>query len=809
MTRLTSRIVIGLVVVAIALFGAAAVVIAQEATETAPVSLPRDDGSPLHPVYPLLDANGENVTITGQPISTVQTCGTCHDTAYITTHTLHGDGGRTAAGAVPPDEVPSTGIEMNCFLCHATMPNNTARVAALESGQGEWANTAMLSDTGIVSATDNGFAYNAEAFDTNGTLKTEYVGIQDPTSDHCGACHGVVHLDNQTPIAVPIGDENAWRTFTTGQVVSPQRISNGGANISGRDELTRTWDVHAERVLNCVDCHYSLNNPTLAQPNASAAPEHLTFDPRRADFGEYLERPSHEFATGTDAMRSCSTCHEGASSHTWLPYWDRHTSALACETCHVPQLYAPALQSRDATVMRLDGSAVDTYRGLADDGVLITGYQPVLLQQVDADGSQQLSPFNVVTVWYWAAGEDQTVVTDEQLRAAYFEGETYAADVIAALDGDADGTLTDVELVLDTQEKVDVIANRLAAQGLSNPRIVSEVIPYAIHHGVIGGEWATRECQDCHSQESRLVVAMPLSNRVPGGIQPTLTDSDMVKWNGTITQDESGSITFVPATESPAARLYVFGHDSVEIIDVIGVLMVLGASLGVTVHATLRVMAGRRHAAHTNVSLRHEYMYSVYERQWHWLQTAVIFGLTFTGLVVHKPEMFSLFSFAWMVDLHNVFALLLVINAALALFYHLASGEIKQFIPRPYGFFDQMMQQAGYYLRGIFRGDPHPFEKRRDQKMNPIQQLTYFGLLNVLLPLQILTGALIWGAQQFPELANMLGGLPILAPFHTLIAWLLVMFVIVHVYMTTTGHTPMANIKAMVMGYDDVEIKEN
>ncbi|MBN8638650.1 MAG: cytochrome b/b6 domain-containing protein, partial [Anaerolineae bacterium] len=183
----------------------------------------------------------------------------------------------------------------------------------------------------------------------------------------------------------------------------------------------------------------------------------------------------------------------------------------------------------------------------------------------------------------------------------------------------------------------------------------------------------------------------------------------------------------------------------------------------------------------------------------------VIFGLTFSGLVVHKPDMFSLFNFAWMVDVHNLFALLLVINAALAFFYHLVSGEIKQFIPRPYGFFDHMMEQAVFYLRGIFRGDPHPFEKRRDQKMNPIQQLTYFGLLNVLLPLQILTGVLMWGIQQFPQIATALGGLPVLAPFHTLIAWLLVTFVIVHVYMTTTGHTPLANIQAMIMGYDDVE----
>jgi thiosulfate reductase cytochrome b subunit len=115
-----------------------------------------------------------------------------------------------------------------------------------------------------------------------------------------------------------------------------------------------------------------------------------------------------------------------------------------------------------------------------------------------------------------------------------------------------------------------------------------------------------------------------------------------------------------------------------------------------------------------------------------------------------------------------------------------------------------MIVQAKYYLWGIFRGAPHPFEKQPERKLNPLQQLTYFGILNVLLPLQVITGALMWGAKQAPEFVNSLGGLPFLAPFHTLIAWLFITFIVAHVYLTTTGHTPLANIRAMMMGWDDV-----
>jgi thiosulfate reductase cytochrome b subunit len=114
--------------------------------------------------------------------------------------------------------------------------------------------------------------------------------------------------------------------------------------------------------------------------------------------------------------------------------------------------------------------------------------------------------------------------------------------------------------------------------------------------------------------------------------------------------------------------------------------------------------------------------------------------------------------------------------------------------------------QADYYVRGIFSDAPHPFEKTQERKLNPLQQFTYFGILNVQLPLQILTGLLMWGAQRWPEVVARMGGLPWLAPFHTLIAWMFAAFLVAHIYLTTTGHTPTANIKAMTIGWDEIEV---
>ena len=75
-----------------------------------------------------------------------------------------------------------------------------------------------------------------------------------------------------------------------------------------------------------------------------------------------------------------------------------------------------------------------------------------------------------------------------------------------------------------------------------------------------------------------------------------------------------------------------------------------------------------------------------------------------------------------------ILALILLVNAAMSLFYHLTSGAIQQFIPRPYGFFDQAILQAKFYLRNIFKGGPHPMEKTKEQKLNSLQS-NYAALL--------------------------------------------------------------------------------
>lgn len=862
-------------------------------------------GSPLHPTFALLDDNGENVLVSGRPVSTMKTCGSCHDTEFIAQHSYHTDVGLSAfnaaggvnrpwdtsvglfgewdplayrylspagddrvdltipawiemygprhAGGGPaeygpdglklndpasaPDPLkdtivdPETGetvawdwqasgvVEMNCFLCHSPAPNNTARVDALRAGEFQWANTATLLGSGLVEQDGDGWQWNTEAFDSDGNLLPDYVTVQEPESENCGQCHGLVHYDVETPLTLEGCQPNQYSTITTGQVFSPQRLSETALNFEDKDALGRSWDVHAERVVACTDCHYALNNPIYYRETEEDRPEHLEFDPRRIDLGEYLYRPLHQFAKGEsaqgtlapefdDTARRCESCHNAADSHDWLPYVDRHLAALDCETCHIPKLYAPARQVNDWTVVLPSGTAQTACRGVEvghnpAEPLLLTGYEPVLLSRENADGATALAPFNLITSWYWVYGDPARPVPQRDLQAVWLDGDTYQKDILDAFDANGDGQLDETELVIDSADKKSLIAGRLAARGLENPRITGEVQPYSINHDVARGDWAIKDCDTCHTGDSRINEPILLASYLPNGVLPTLGDGTLLG-NGTLTVNGQGELYYNPNNSVPNGDLYVFGHDSVRWIDLLGALFFVGTLGAVGAHSTLRVRAARRNPPHDPEKTR-VYMYSVYERQWHWLQTAAILLLIFTGLIIHKPDIFGVFSFRYVVQIHNVLAAILVINAALAAFYHFASGEIRQFLPKPHGFFDQAFAQARYYLYGIFHGEPHPFEKSAGEKMNPLQQVTYLGILNVLLPAQIITGLLMWGAQTWPDVADRLGGLSVLAPVHTLVAWLFASFIVAHVYLTTTEGKPLTGIRSMIDGWSEIE----
>lgn len=199
------------------------------------------------------------------------------------------------------------------------------------------------------------------------------------------------------------------------------------------------------------------------------------------------------------------------------------------------------------------------------------------------------------------------------------------------------------------------------------------------------------------------------------------------------------------------------------------------------------------------------YIYSGFERFWHWAQALLIIFLAMTGFEVHGS--FTIFGFEKAVYYHRIASWMLIGLIAFAIFWHLTTGEWRQYIPD----LKNLRAQIRYYLSGIFRSEAHPTKKTRLSKLNPLQRIVYLSFKIILVPVTIISGIFYMYYKTFDVNDTVIvSDIPLgtIAFWHTLGAFLLMSFLVVHVYMTTTGHTPTSNIRAMLTGYEDLEENE-
>lgn len=191
------------------------------------------------------------------------------------------------------------------------------------------------------------------------------------------------------------------------------------------------------------------------------------------------------------------------------------------------------------------------------------------------------------------------------------------------------------------------------------------------------------------------------------------------------------------------------------------------------------------------------YLFTRFERFWHWCQAGLIITLLLTGFAIHGSH--SLIGFRQAVEVHEIAAWALIVLWVFAIFWHFTTGQWKHYIPT----FRNIDRMVRYYAYGIFVGAPHPYKITVERKHNPLQRFAYLGVKLVINPLIWLSGLanLFWADVQGLVPAGM--GLEQVASIHTLGAFLMLAFLILHVYLATAGHTPLAHIKAMVTGWDE------
>ena len=197
------------------------------------------------------------------------------------------------------------------------------------------------------------------------------------------------------------------------------------------------------------------------------------------------------------------------------------------------------------------------------------------------------------------------------------------------------------------------------------------------------------------------------------------------------------------------------------------------------------------------------YIFKRFERFWHWSQAALIIAMLVTGFEVHGT--YKALGWQQAANVHTTAAWALIVLWVFAIFWHFTTGEWKQYIPTT----EKIVAVMRYYAFGIF--DPnahHPFRTTQLTKHNPLQRLAYLFVKLFINPLVWISGLLYLyyhdlGAYGVGGLNGLQLGTIALA--HTLAAFLMLIFLIVHIYFATTGHTPLAHIKAMITGWEDLE----
>jgi thiosulfate reductase cytochrome b subunit len=195
------------------------------------------------------------------------------------------------------------------------------------------------------------------------------------------------------------------------------------------------------------------------------------------------------------------------------------------------------------------------------------------------------------------------------------------------------------------------------------------------------------------------------------------------------------------------------------------------------------------------------YLYHKYERFWHWSQALLIIIMMITGFEIHG--LYRLLGFRTAAQVHNIAAFALIILVIFTIFWHFMTGEWKQYLPTR----RNLGAMVWYYLVGIFQGASHPTMPSPVSKLNPLQRLSYLAFKLLIFPVMATTGLLYfffnsWATSGVPW------SLGAVALLHTVGAFLLVGFLILHVYMTTTGRTVFSNIKAMFTGYKKIGVED-
>jgi len=178
-------------------------------------------------------------------------------------------------------------------------------------------------------------------------------------------------------------------------------------------------------------------------------------------------------------------------------------------------------------------------------------------------------------------------------------------------------------------------------------------------------------------------------------------------------------------------------------------------------------------------------LYPRWLKLWHSVNGTLCLFLMITGLVMQYASPSTIvFSFPTAINIHNICGILLIISWIIFIIAN-ALSKNGSYYKISIKLIRESTVQFRYYIFGMFKGQSKPFKEDEVRKFNPLQQLTYWLTMYVILPLIVITGFIMINIEQLLSDEHGIFIYQIADLLHICAAFLISVFMIIHFYLAS------------------------
>lgn len=203
------------------------------------------------------------------------------------------------------------------------------------------------------------------------------------------------------------------------------------------------------------------------------------------------------------------------------------------------------------------------------------------------------------------------------------------------------------------------------------------------------------------------------------------------------------------------------------------------------------------------------YFYPLWLRIWHGVNALGIILLIITGITLQSGSESPLIEFKLSINLHNISGIIVTLSYLIFFIGNLFTNNKKFYIIKPKGFLKRPVKQAVYYAWGMFKGEKAPYPLSEKRKFNPLQKYFYILIMYLAVPLVLISGIGLLFPEILIEKIYTLNGIYVTAVIHSAMGFFISIFLIIHIYISSIGKSPIGNFKSIITGWHHIEKKQN